>query len=203
MSVYISLSRGMERWKTSRHSSLTYVERSARAEEAWASSERGCTESCTHRIIILIERACLHNRIGRNRCKFSDQNVQRHSVTSLETARSLANDPSGGRLRGNSPWNCNVSYLSLVYGSTCGVCGRNLTEGNVFFFRWKANMFPLFSIMTLLLHKLLDFRYSQYNERLSSENTKVNHEKVCCGLRVECTKEGDAGSAVRKYQKQI
>ena len=57
-----------------------------------------------HRVIIILERSCLHNRIGRNRCKnFSDQIVQRHRLTSLETARSLANDPSGGGLKGNSP----------------------------------------------------------------------------------------------------
>ena len=45
---------------------------------------------------------------------FPDQNVQRHSVTSLETSRSLANGPivSGGE--GEFPGNCSVSYLSLA-----------------------------------------------------------------------------------------
>ena len=53
---------------------------------------------------------------------FPDQNVQCHSVTSLETARSLTNSPSWGVLRKKcvfiqrSPWNCSVSYLSFVYG---------------------------------------------------------------------------------------
>ena len=37
----------MERRKTSRHSSVTYVERSARAGEVWASMERWCIQSCT------------------------------------------------------------------------------------------------------------------------------------------------------------
>ena len=41
---------------------------------------------------------------------FRDQNVQRHSMTSLETARPLANGPSCGGLREN----CSVSYLSLA-----------------------------------------------------------------------------------------
>ena len=47
---------------------------------------------------------------------FSDQNVQRHSVTSLETALSLANDPSGGGLRGNSQGIAAspISLLSMV-----------------------------------------------------------------------------------------
>ena len=40
-----------------------------------------------------------------------------------------ANDPSGGGQRGNSPGNCSVSYLSFVYGSTGGVCGRSLMAG--------------------------------------------------------------------------
>ena len=47
-----------------------------------------------------------------------DRSVQRHSVTSLETARSLANGPSwrGGGIEGSSmyfafPENCSVSYL--------------------------------------------------------------------------------------------
>ena len=35
------------------------------------------------------------------------------------------------------------------------------------------------------LHQLLDFRWRQCNERFSSDNTKVNHEKVCGGIRVE------------------
>ena len=73
--------------------------------------------------------------------------MQRHSVTSLETARSLAYGPlvaggSGGILRELQ------RLLSLIgYGSTGGVCGRSLTEGK--FSSLEANMLPLFSIMTL------------------------------------------------------
>ena len=42
--------------------------------------------------------------------------VQRHSVTSIETARSLANGLSGGGLRGNSPGIAAspISLLSMV-----------------------------------------------------------------------------------------
>ena len=58
--------------------------------------------------------------------------MQRHSVTSLETARSLANDSSGGGW-GEFPGNCSVSYLSFVYGSTGGVCGRVLMVGKILF----------------------------------------------------------------------
>ena len=60
---------------------------------------------------------------------FPDQNVQRHSVMSLETARSLANGPIGGGAEGEFPGNCTVSYLSLAMV--------------------LPNMLPLFSIMTL------------------------------------------------------
>ena len=70
-----------------------------------------------HRVIILLERACLHNRKGKKTdANFPDQNVQRLNVTSLETARSLANGPSGGGLRGNSPGIAAspISLLSMV-----------------------------------------------------------------------------------------
>ena len=87
-------------------------------------------DSVEHRVIILLERACLHNRIGRNWCKFPDQDVQRHSVTSFETARSLANDTSGGELRGNYP-GIAASPISLL--SMGGVCGRSLTAGKILF----------------------------------------------------------------------
>ena len=69
-----------------------------------------------------------------------DSSVQRHSVTSHETARSLA-------IVLCVPGNCNVSYLSFVHG-------RNLLEelnGGENSLHWMANMFPLFSIMTLCI----------------------------------------------------
>ena len=59
--------------------------------------------------------------------------MQRHSVTSLKTARLLVNDHSGGGAEGEFPGNCNVSYLSFVYGSTGGACGRSLTAGKILF----------------------------------------------------------------------
>ena len=57
-----------------------------------------------------------------------DRSVQRHSVTSLETARSLANGHSlsgGGGGRGRSmysafPGNSSVSYILLSIGGDCG-----------------------------------------------------------------------------------
>ena len=78
--------------------------------------------------------------------------MQRHNMTSLETARSLANGPSwegGGRLgRGMYsafPGNCSVSYLSFVYGRS--LWAELNGGGNSL--HWKANMLPLFSFMTL------------------------------------------------------
>ena len=47
-----------------------------------------------------MEGACLAREREESDVNFPDQNVQRHSVTLLETARSLANGPSWrGRLR--------------------------------------------------------------------------------------------------------
>ena len=82
---------------------------------------------------------------------FPYQNVQRHSVTSLETALSLANGPSWGRegwgrsMYSAFPGNCSVSYLSFVYGKSLWA-ELNGGENSL---HWKANMLPLFSIMTL------------------------------------------------------
>ena len=65
--------------------------------------------------------------------------MQRHSVTSLETARSLANGPSwmggGGGAEGEvrilrSPGSA-ASPISLL--SMGGVCGRSLTVGKIIF----------------------------------------------------------------------
>ena len=51
---------------------------------------------------------------------------------SLETARSLTNEHSGGGLRGNSP-GIAASPVSFVYGSSGGVCGWSLTAGKIHF----------------------------------------------------------------------
>ena len=64
--------------------------------------------------------------------------MQRHSVASLETSRSLANGPSDGGLRGEFPGNFSVSYLYFVYGSTRGVCGRILKAEKILFTRRQA-----------------------------------------------------------------
>ena len=83
-----------------------------------------------HRVIILNRGSVPRAREQKeNDANFPDQDVQRHSMTSHGTERLLVNDPSGGGLRGN----CRVSYLSFVYGSTGGVCGRSLTVGKILF----------------------------------------------------------------------
>ena len=46
-----------------------------------------------HRVIILLERACLHNRIGRNWCKFSRPECATSQRAISRTDRSLANGP--------------------------------------------------------------------------------------------------------------
>ena len=76
-------------------------------------------------------------RMEESDANFPYQNVQCHSVTSLETARSLANSAFS--------WNCSVSYLSFVYGRNLWAelnAGKNSLH-------WMGNMFSLFSIMTL------------------------------------------------------
>ena len=67
--------------------------------------------------------------------------MQRHSVTSLETARSLANIS----IYSAFPGNCSVSYRSFVYGRSLWA----VLNGGEITLHWKANMLPLFSIMTL------------------------------------------------------
>ena len=71
---------------------------------------------------------------------FPDRNVQRHSVTSLATARSLANRPylGGGGGVGADGEVCILrspgiaaSPISLL--SMGGVCGRSLTDGKILF----------------------------------------------------------------------
>ena len=65
----------------------------------------------------------------------------------------------GGGGRGRSmysafPGNCSVSYLSFV-------CGRSLwaeLNGGENSLHWKANMLPLFSIMTLCIYQFFDSR---------------------------------------------
>ena len=89
------------------------------------------------RVIILLDRACLHNRIGKNWCKFSQpkcgSNVTawRHSRLRVHCLIAL-----GGE--------CSVYYLSFIYGRS------QWAELNVWkhSLHWKANMLPLFSIMT-------------------------------------------------------
>ena len=70
--------------------------------------------------------------------------MQRHSVTSLETARSLANGPSwggGGCAEGilRSP-GIEASPISLL--SMGGVCGRSLTAGKILFFSLEGKHAP-------------------------------------------------------------
>ena len=86
-----------------------------------------------HSVIILLEGAGLHNKIGRNWCKFSRPKcaTSQHDI-SLETARSLANGPSAGG------WGAITRELQrflsfIVYGNTGGVWGRSLTAGKILF----------------------------------------------------------------------
>ena len=51
-----------------------------------------------HRVIMLIEGACLAREREENDAILFNRSVQRHSVKSLETALSLANSPSWGEV---------------------------------------------------------------------------------------------------------
>ena len=121
----------------------------------------------SHRVIILLERACLHNRIGRNWCKFSRPEcaTSQSDVSQLKTARSLANGPNwGGGGWGRSmysafPDNSSVSNLTFVYGRSLWA-ELNGGENSL---HWKANMLPLFSIMTVIIAVVYIFMYLYFS----------------------------------------
>ena len=69
---------------------------------------------------------------------FPDQNVQRHNVKSLETARSLAYGTivaggGGGGLGGGIPQQLQRLLSLIGFGSTGEVCGQSLTAGKILF----------------------------------------------------------------------
>ena len=80
-----------------------------------------------HRVIILLERACLHNRIGRNWCKFSRPKCAtsqkwRHSRLLAHWLMAIVAGGWGGKAP--SP----ISLLSMG-----GVCGRSLMAEKILF----------------------------------------------------------------------
>ena len=91
---------------------------------SWYSSLRRSDIILGPRVIILNRGSMPRKRTGRKWCNSSRSQCATHSVTSLETARSLANGHGlggGGRGWGRSmysvsPGNCSVSYLPFVYG---------------------------------------------------------------------------------------
>ena len=105
------------------------------------------------RVIILNRGSMPRKRTGRIATPQRDI-----SVTSLETARSLANGNSWvGGCRGTMhvfclprEWNCSVSYLYFVYLTSLWT-ELNGGENSL---HWKANMLPLFSMMTLCLQAM-------------------------------------------------
>ena len=91
-----------------------------------------------YRVIILIEGACLARERKESDAILPDRSVQRHSVTSLEIARSLANGPSWGGRRGAEGEVCILHSLGIAASpisllSMGGVWGRRLTTGNILF----------------------------------------------------------------------
>ena len=114
-------------------------------------------QQINNRVIILNrERACLAREREESDAILPHRSVQRHSVTSLETARSLANDPSAGGRGGSegevwipcSPRICGVSYLSFVYG-------RSLWGGGENYLHWKVNICSLYLVLWLCDHATL------------------------------------------------
>ena len=72
-------------------------------------------------------------RTGKSDANFTDQNVQRHRVTSFETACSLANGPSWGRGGGGGLGVPRELQRLLSLLSMEGVCGRSLMAGKILF----------------------------------------------------------------------
>ena len=93
-------------------------------------------------------------------------------MTSLETARSLANDPSLLREKYvfcvPREWYCSVSYLSFVYGRSLWA---ELNAGKISLC-WKANMLPLFSIM------IYDFVFSSYAHLLCPKKQSTSSSNL-------------------------
>ena len=106
-----------------------------------------------HRVIILLERAYLHNKIARNWCKFSlpEWPTSQRDVT--RNCALIGQWPKWLGAEREFPGNCSVSYLSFVYGRSLWA-ELNGGENSL---HWKANMLPLFSIMTLWVKNLLSF----------------------------------------------
>ena len=92
-----------------------------------------------HRVIILYRGSMPRKRTGRKRCNSS--RLMAHWLMALVGE----GGGWGGSMYSAFHWNCSVSYLSFVYG-------RSLwaeLKGGENSLHWKANMLPLFSIMTL------------------------------------------------------
>ena len=77
--------------------------------------------------------------------------MQCHSVTSLETARSLTNGPSWGGGGGAEGEICILHSPGELQRLLSLFCLWAELNGGKNFIHWKANMLPLFSIMTLWL----------------------------------------------------
>ena len=106
-----------------------------------------------HRVIILLERACLHNKIGRNWCKFYLPECATSQRDVTRNCALIGQWPKWLGAEGEFPGNCSVSYLSIVYGRSLWA-ELNGGENSL---HWKANMLPLFSIMTLWVKNLFFF----------------------------------------------
>ena len=82
-----------------------------------------------HSVIILNRGSMPHKRTGKSDAIIADRNVQRHCLTSLETARSLANGTSWGE--GDV---CVLCFPGIAASMSMeGVCGRSLTAGKILF----------------------------------------------------------------------
>ena len=139
-----------------------------------------------HRVIILLERACLHNRIGRNWCKFS---LPKCATSHRDVIQDCALIGYWQTVEGEFPGNCSGSHLSFVYGSTRGVCGRSLTAGNILFTgRPKCSLYIVLGLCDmywLLGFKAILFerRFREYRQIsggrfLNSEKDIVISEKM-------------------------
>ena len=113
-----------------------------------------------HRVIILNTGSMPYKRTGRKVMQFFPTAVcnviaWRQSRLRTHWLMGLVGRGWGRSMYSAFPGNCSVSYLSFVYGRSLWA-ELNGGENSL---HWKANMLPLFSIMTLWVSQRLQLAF--------------------------------------------